>query len=96
MPGSVCIGRVGLLILSFFSSPSHKLPLRSAVSRCPAGASPRIFDWGTGPGWGGGGADSGESKPPTPKFRFLFGFRPLYFENIGKCKSLSKNSENFL
>ena len=48
---------------------------------------------GTEPDWGG--TDSGESKPPTPKFRFLLGFWPLYFGNIGKSKIFSKNSENF-
>ena len=36
--------------------------LTSPVTTFWAGASPRIFD--------GGGADSGESKPPTPKFDF--------------------------
>ena len=36
------------------------------------------------------GMDSGESKPPTPKFLFLLGFCPLYFGNIGKYKSFSK------
>ena len=30
-----------------------------------------------------GGTDSGESKPPIPKFRFLLGFGPLYFGNNG-------------
>ena len=41
---------------------------------------------------GGGGADftgrtgSGESKLSTPKFRFLLGFRQLYFRNIGNSK----------
>ena len=39
---------------------------------------------------------SGESKPPTPKFRFLLGFRPLYFGNIENSKSFSNYSENFL
>ena len=43
----------------------------------------------TEPDWGGG-TDSGESKTPTPKFRFLLGFRPLYFGNIGKSKNFSK------
>ena len=50
-------------------------------------ASPRSFEVSTG----GGGADLGESKPTTPKFRFLLGFRPLYFGNIGKSK---KNGVN--
>ena len=35
-----------------------------------------------------GGTDSGPSNPPTPKFRFLLGFRSLYFENIEKSKIL--------
>ena len=43
---------------------------------------------GGGSPLGGGGTDSGESRPPSPKFRFLLGFRPLYFKHIG-------NSENF-
>ena len=33
------------------------------------------FDWG-------GGTNSGETKPPPPKLRFLLGFRPLYLGNI--------------
>ena len=37
---------------------------------------------------GGGGADSGGSKPSSPKFLFLLEFHPLYFGNIEK-------SENF-
>ena len=32
----------------------------------------------------GGGTDSGESKPPNPKFVFLVGFRPFYLGNIRK------------
>ena len=36
----------------------------------------RNFDWG--------GTDSGPSNPPTPKFRFLLGFRSLYLENLEK------------
>ena len=43
-----------------------------------------------------GGTDSGESKPPTPKFRFLLGFRPLYFENIGKSENFEKHAQFFL
>ena len=43
-----------------------------------------------------GGTVSGESKPPTPKFRFLLGFRPLYYGNIEKSKSFGNYSENFL
>ena len=38
-----------------------------------------------------GGTDSGESKPPTPKFRFVLGSRPHYFRNIGKLKNFSEN-----
>ena len=34
----------------------------------------------------GGGADSGESKPPTTKFWFLLRFCPLWFGNIDKSK----------
>ena len=33
---------------------------------------------------GEGGTDSGESKPPNPKFVFLVGFRPFYLGNIRK------------
>ena len=40
--------------------------------------------------WLGGGADSGPSSPPTPKFWFLLGFRPLYFENLEKSKNFGK------
>ena len=43
-----------------------------------AGASPRSFNWGMNSDWG---TDSGDSKPPTPKFGFLLGFRPRYFGN---------------
>ena len=39
--------------------------------------------------------DSAESKPATPKLRFLFGFRPLYFGNIGKTNNFSKYSDFF-
>ena len=39
---------------------------------------------------GGGGTDSGESKSPTPKFQFLLGFWPLYFENIGRSENFHK------
>ena len=51
---------------------------------------------------GGGGTDSnwetdsGESRPPTPKFQFLFGFRPLCFGNIGKSEIFGKYSGNCL
>ena len=41
-----------------------------------------------------GGTYSGEPKPSSPKFRFLLGFRPLYFGNIGKSKKMI-NVENF-
>ena len=41
------------------------------------------------------GMDSGESKLSDPKFRFLLGFRPLYFGNLRKSKNFGKNSENF-
>ena len=34
-----------------------------------------------------GGTDSGSSNPPTPKFRFLLGFRSLCFENLEKSKN---------
>ena len=43
-----------------------------------------------------GGTDSGESKPPTPKFRFFLGFRPLYFGNVGKSGNFDKYPENFI
>ena len=45
---------------------------------------------------GGGGADSGESKPPNPKFRFLLGFRPHYFGHIGRAKCFGKYSKQSL
>ena len=50
--------------------------------------------------WGGRGGfrlewtDSGESKLSTPKFGFLFEFRPLYFVNIGRSKKIA-NVKNF-
>ena len=37
-----------------------------------------------------GGTDSGPPNPPTPKFRFLLGFRSLYFENLEKSKVFGK------
>ena len=54
---------------------------RRQSALCGAGASPRSFDWGRGI-LTGEGTDSGESKPPTHKFLFSLGFRPLYFENF--------------
>ena len=39
-----------------------------------------------------GGAGSGESKTPTPKFRFVLGFRSFYLENIGKSENFDKNA----
>ena len=49
----------------------------------------KFLTGGTDPDWGG--TDLGESKPPSPKFQFLLGFRPLCFENIRKSKSFRKN-----
>ena len=46
-------------------------------------APPRSFDWG--------GADSGPSNPPTPKFRFPLEFRSLYFKNREKHKKAKLN-----
>ena len=43
-----------------------------------AGVSPRSFVWG--------GRIHGHPNPPTLKIDFLLEFRPLYFENGGKCK----------
>ena len=34
-----------------------------------------------------GGTDSDLSNPPTPKLRFLLGFRSLYFVNLEKSKN---------
>ena len=42
-----------------------------------------------------GGTVSGESKPPNPEVRFLLGFRPPYFGNMGKSKNFSKYSDFF-
>ena len=42
-----------------------------------------------------GGTVSGESKPPTPKFRFLLGFRPLYFEILENLKILANIQKIF-
>ena len=44
-----------------------------------AKASPRCFDRGRG-------RIHRHPNSPTPKIWFFFGFRPLYFENVGKCK----------
>ena len=51
------------------------------------GVSPRSFDWGATDSTEG--TDSGESKPPTPKFRFLLGFRTLYLGNVENLKILA-------
>ena len=32
-------------------------------------------------------------NPPTPKIQFLLGFRSLYFENVGKCKTYERVEE---
>ena len=45
-------------------------------------------------GWGGptGGLSGGRiqvPKPTYPKILFLLGFRPLYFENLGKTNFLT-------
>ena len=70
-----------------YFTPLYPRPIADPGTTKP-GASPRIFDWGgrnlTG------GTNSGDSKPPTPTFRFLFGFHPLYFGNIGKSKKCKK------
>ena len=39
-----------------------------------------------------GRTDPGESKPPTPKFRFFLAFRPLYFENKEKSENFDKRA----
>ena len=57
--------------------------------------SERLMSRGVATNFWLGGTDSGESKPPTPKFRFILGFCPLYFVNIGKSKSFSKYSKIF-
>ena len=63
------VGRVMMLRL-------QKTEEKLWISVAYPGASPLNFDRGGGriPT---GGTDSGESKPPTPKFRFLLGFRQL-------------------
>ena len=53
------------------------------------------FRPGEGDGFRLRGADSGESKPATPKFRFLLGFRTLYLGNFGKSENFEMYSENF-
>ena len=58
-------------------------------------ASPRSFDWG-GRIPKGGGTNSGESKPPTSKFRFLLGFRPPCFGDVGKSENFNKYPEKFI
>ena len=68
------------------------------AERVSSGASPRSFDRGNGSRLGRGmdSVNTGESKPPTPKIRFLFGFRPLYFGNIGKSEILANVLKIFL
>ena len=39
---------------------------------------------------GGGGRIHRHPNPPFPKNYFLLGFRPLYFENVAKCKNYTK------
>ena len=41
-----------------------------------------------------GGTDSGASNPPTPNFRFLIGFRSLYFENLEKFENFGEFKKN--
>ena len=65
--------------LDFVSYPENWIWWTGLRSQSMTGASPHSFEWG-------GGADSGESKPPTPKFWFLLRFCPLWFGNIDKSK----------
>ena len=79
-----------MLVLPLSPVFLSELKIRIAISLHLAGASPRSFDWVDEFKLGGDG--SGYSKPPTPKFRFLVGFRSLHFGNIEKSKD-SKHSE---
>ena len=47
---------------------------------------------GTDSNWG---TDSGESRPPTPKFQILLGFHTLYFGNIGKTENFENITKIF-
>ena len=55
---------------------SHRSPRGAYAAR----ASPRNFLLGDG------FMGIGHPNPPTPKIQFLLAFRPLHFENVGKCK----------
>ena len=59
------------------------------------GASPRSFDCGGQIPTGGGGTDSGESKPPNPYSHFSSDFAHFILERLGNPKN-GKYSENFL
>ena len=62
-----------------------------------AGASPRSLDWKGLWILFGGGTDSSELKPPTPKFRFSSYFTHLiYSGNIGQSENVGKYSEKNL
>ena len=43
-----------------------------------------------------GGTDSGPSNPHTPKFRFLIGFRSLYFENLEKFENFGEFKKKYV
>ena len=64
-----------LLVLVWYKRKNSRLRFRPM-------ASSRSFDWGGG----GGGRIHRHPDPPTPKILFLLGFRPPYFENVGKYK----------
>ena len=68
--------RCQCLILAWEGKPRSSL--RGGEGRGTT-ASPRSFDWGGG---------FRHPNTPTLKFQFLFGFRPLYFENIRQCKNV--------
>ena len=66
------------------------LPWRAPDSQWSKQGRRHEFSTGGGGQIPTGGTDSGETKPPTPKFRFLLGFRPLYLGNIGKSENFDK------
>ena len=43
---------------------------------------------------GGRGRIHRHPSPPTRKILFLLGFRPLYFENVGKCLNNTFGEKN--
>ena len=45
---------------------------------------------------GGGGQIPRRPNPPASKIYFLLRFRPLYFENVGKCKIVNVSRKKLL